>query len=245
MTNVPTNPTTPGDSVPNLDELLGAYALDAVDGDERFSVEHYLASNHDARREVDELRETAAMLALAPVDHEVAPPELWTRISGAIASADAEPNVVDLATMRARRRSVPLRVAAPVAAAAAALIAVLGIQATQREYGNELASDYDDAASGGSVVDLVGSQRASVALVDGRGVLRTTELAELDEGQVYQAWAVYTDGGAPISIGVFGSATDYTAFDYGDGLAAVAITVEDAPGVVTSTQEAVAVAALT
>ena len=34
-----------------------------------------------ARDEVDELRESAASLALAPVDDTTAPPELWERIS--------------------------------------------------------------------------------------------------------------------------------------------------------------------
>lgn len=235
--NIPANP--PAD----LDDLLGAYALDALDRDERARVDAYLTANPAARREVDELRETAAMLALAPVDHEAAPPELWDRINSAIATTD-EP-VDELAVVRARRRSVPLRIVAPVAAAAAALIAVLGVQASQRDYGDQLALDFGDAARDGAVVDLVGDERASVALAGGRGVLRTTDLGQLDAGHVYQAWAVYEGGDAPISIAVFDAETDYTAFDYGPDLAAVAITVEAAPGVVTSTQDPVAAGAVT
>ena len=50
-----------------LDELLGAYTLDAVDGDEREQVEAWIARTPDARRDVDELRETASLLTyIAP-----------------------------------------------------------------------------------------------------------------------------------------------------------------------------------
>ena len=55
----------PMDSDPELDSLLGAYALDALDTGERARVEEYLAHNRRARDEVDELRESAAALALA------------------------------------------------------------------------------------------------------------------------------------------------------------------------------------
>ena len=40
-------------------ELLGAYALDAVDGDERAEVERWLATNPELRAEVEQHREVA------------------------------------------------------------------------------------------------------------------------------------------------------------------------------------------
>src|ERR1700737_5388485 len=46
-----------------LEELLGAYALDAVDDDEREQVEAYLARTPEARSLAAEYRETAALLA--------------------------------------------------------------------------------------------------------------------------------------------------------------------------------------
>src|SRR5262249_56311502 len=46
-----------------LDELLAAYALDAVDGDECAQVEAWIARTPRARRDVDELRETASLLS--------------------------------------------------------------------------------------------------------------------------------------------------------------------------------------
>ena len=65
-----------------LHELLGAYALDAVDADEREQVEAYLARTPSAVAEVSALQETAALLA--HVGRE-APDGLWSRIEGALA----------------------------------------------------------------------------------------------------------------------------------------------------------------
>ena len=61
-----------------LDELLGAYALDAVDEDERRAVEAYLVVNPRARAEVAEHREVASLLAWSGA---AAPDGLWDRIA--------------------------------------------------------------------------------------------------------------------------------------------------------------------
>jgi hypothetical protein len=60
-----------------LQELLGAYALDAVDDDERAQIEAWLARSANARRDADELRETASLLAQSDDD---VPADLWARI---------------------------------------------------------------------------------------------------------------------------------------------------------------------
>ena len=58
-----TTPSNPAE----LDALLGAYVLDALEADERAQVEQYLEQDDPrARAEVDELRETVAALAAAP-----------------------------------------------------------------------------------------------------------------------------------------------------------------------------------
>ena len=49
-------------SLAELHELLAAYALDAVDPDERAQIEAWLERAPTARREVDELIETASLL---------------------------------------------------------------------------------------------------------------------------------------------------------------------------------------
>ena len=96
-------------TIPSSTRCSGAYALDALDPDERARVDAYLAGNRRPRDEVDELRESAASLALAPVDDVELPPGLWDRIS---ASIDEEP-------ARVRLRSRPTPTTAHGAAAAA------------------------------------------------------------------------------------------------------------------------------
>ena len=71
----------------DMDDLLGAYALDAVDDDERRAVEDYLAANPRARAEVQEHREVATMLAWSGMD---APEGLWDRIVGSLDALAAE-----------------------------------------------------------------------------------------------------------------------------------------------------------
>ena len=70
----------------DIEELLGAYALDAVDDDERRLVEAYLATNPRARAEVDQHREVATLLAFGGAD---APEGLWDRIAAVARRAGA------------------------------------------------------------------------------------------------------------------------------------------------------------
>jgi anti-sigma-K factor RskA len=72
-------------------ELLGAYALDAVDGAELTEVEEHLATCPRCRAELDGLREAAGALGNSV---EPPPEELWSRISdglGGHSGEDEEP----------------------------------------------------------------------------------------------------------------------------------------------------------
>ena len=62
-------------------ELLGAYALDAVDEDEREAVERHLDDCQPCRAEVKDHREVAAMMAAG---WSPAPEGVWDRIAGAL-----------------------------------------------------------------------------------------------------------------------------------------------------------------
>jgi anti-sigma factor RsiW len=62
-------------------DLLGAYALDAVDGSERDAIERHLQDCVQCRREVAEHREVASMLASGWLP---APEGVWDRIAGAL-----------------------------------------------------------------------------------------------------------------------------------------------------------------
>lgn len=85
-----------------LDLLLGAYALDALDDDERAAVDEWLARSPNARREADELCETASLLAQSA---EEPPGDLWARIEGRLGDPGdprdpGDPGVGDVPPLR-------------------------------------------------------------------------------------------------------------------------------------------------
>ena len=108
---------TPDD---HLDELLGAYALDAVDDLDRRRVEAYLAEHPEARAEVWQMRQAASMLAHAG---NPAPEGVWDRIADTLEERPPRLDrpAAELPSRRRRRR--PL---AALLAAAAVLIAAAG-----------------------------------------------------------------------------------------------------------------------
>jgi anti-sigma-K factor RskA len=235
-------PPGPGRPAPErdaeLDSLLGAYALDALEPPERDRVERYVERTPAARAEVDELRETAAALALAPVDDTTAPPELWRRIADELRDELGD----ELAPRRARRRGV---VAAVAAAAAVAVAVAVGVTlADGSEPGPDgLVAAFDEAVDeGASVVALRrdGAAVARVALLDdGTGYLRDDGLPRLADDETYQLWAVVGGAAEPrvISAGVLGPDPDAAAFTVAGDVAAFVLTVEEAPGVARSDRQ--------
>ena len=115
-----------------LRELTGAYALDAVEPDERELVELHLMECPRCRAEVAEFREVAAFLAH---NGYIAPEGLWDRISGAL---EETPPPLDLAPVvpLPARRSTGMRIAAAVAAAAAVMAVFFGVKVVDQ--GNQL-----------------------------------------------------------------------------------------------------------
>lgn len=95
-----------------LESLLGAYALDAVDADERAEIDEYLARSPRARGEVDEHRAVAMALGNSAGP---APSHVWATITGSIDAA-AIVNVpstleapIDLDAQRDNPRRKPIR----------------------------------------------------------------------------------------------------------------------------------------
>ena len=231
-------------------ELLGAYALDAVDPDEAEAIELHLRDCARCRAEVADHRETAAMLAHAGAD---APPDLWDRIAGVLEPpADVVPLPPSLGFASRRnepraRRPVWL---APVAAAAAIVIAVLGLQVRDlRQRMDELpASASAELASAAADPDAVllhldGGDGTSVPVVvnGDRAWLDAANLPDAGSGRTYQLWGAA--GEDLVSVAVLGRDPGVVSFDV-DGYAALAITEEDAPGVVRSEQEPVVIGEL-
>ena len=108
-----------------MDELLGAYALDAVDADEREQIEQYLEQNPRARAEVTEHREVAAMMSLVGGQ---APDGVWDRIADEIATdAAAQGPVPQLRLVPVDEKPKRTWWGVALGSVAAAAIAVLGL----------------------------------------------------------------------------------------------------------------------
>jgi anti-sigma factor RsiW len=242
-----------------LQELLGAYALDAVDDDERVEVERFLSEDPRARAEVSEFRELAALLDNTGGD---APVGVWDRISGALhgdVPALAPVRVPEQLDDARRRRSRALRIAAAVAAVAAAAALVLGIKVAQQSdridtlnratRGTEALQRAYDAArrdSAAKTVVLTGAGGAAaprvVLLPDGNGYFAGSGLPALPQTQTYQLWALVGDPADPaaISAGVLGPAPRLAAFKYDGRVIGFALTSEQDPGVISSRNQPLA-----
>lgn len=240
-------------------DLLGAYALDAVDPDEAAAVEAHLAVCPRCAAEVADHREVAAMLAHTGAP---APEGLWTRISASLEEAPPEMDiplvvpdrarggVVDLGEQRARRRPQWM----PGAAVAAALVVVALIAGVvMSEDGDR--GDRTEQIAAPALEDVArrvmndpdatrvvltsseGDLEAPAAIdVDGSGYLMGGTLPALDEAQTYQLWGIRGD--LVVSLGVLGSSPGVVAFRADPGVEALAITQEVAGGVVSSANPA-------
>jgi len=243
-----------------LDSLLGAYALDALDDADRARVDAYLAANPAARAEVDDMRETAASLALLPSVATDAPPALWANIAQVIAedqerdaatTAAAAP--ADELAARRSRRSPATWVGLVAAAAAAVVIVVLGAQVASLHGRDKIgpsamAAAFDQAKRkpGAREVGLQSTSGATLARVvllpDGAGFLEGDALARLPHDKTYQLWAVTGTEKDPtvVSAGVLGPNPSALGFHASGPVRAFALTVEHAGGVVASQQKPVA-----
>ena len=70
-----------GNDADDLDGLLGAYVLDALDNDERRRVEEYLAHSPAARAEVDRLTDSFDLVVAEDAPEMTPRAELWDRIA--------------------------------------------------------------------------------------------------------------------------------------------------------------------
>lgn len=246
------------DDIYELDELLGAYAIDAVDEYERGRVEDYLRINPRAAAEVQEHREVASMLAFTGMD---APEGVWSRIMEQIdAEAPApgpelakvfelpsgtgdSPTGVDVGTgpsaeptpLRANRVSWMLGAAAAVALVVAG-VAVVGARTSTTDDPIGVAYSAATSAEGSVSADLVaeGSSVSAAGVIDvgGQGFIDGADLPRLDADLTYQLWGVLTDTGDVVSIGILGGDPGLETFTVDGEVSALAITIEQAPGVV-------------
>ncbi len=238
----------------DIDELLGAYALDAVDDDERARVEDYLAVNPKAAEEVRQHREVATMLAFTGMD---APEGVWSKIENEIEAAAPEPGP-ELAKVFALERTEPAAAQAIVAppsqspsrrtpmwllgAAAALALVVAGavvVAGTRTGTGGDpladaLAAAEADRDSIRTELVTEGSDAVAVGVIDqdGHGYLDASALPQLEADQTYQLWGVIAENGDVVSLGILGSNPELETFSVDSVVAALAVTIEQAPGVI-------------
>jgi anti-sigma-K factor RskA len=210
-------------------ELLGAFAIDAVEPGEAVTIQDHLAGCVRCRDEVAQLQQAAAMLG----NHGAkAPAEVWDSISTRIVrpvdpSPAAPPLEAAAGTSErlihaSRKYSIGLRVAAALAAAAAvAAIAVLGVEVGRlnhrlSEVAATASSDHLSAAARAALLDpqarrvvLTGSggARQDLAVLvsepSGATFLFNNLLVALTGNRTYQLWQI--TGGRAVSLGLLGA----------------------------------------
>lgn len=238
-------------------ELLGAFALDAVDAAERAEIEAHLPSCPRCSAEVSEHREVAAALANSGGS---APEGVWDRL---VASLEEQPPAfrlptapsrpIDLAERRDRATGPAPSVRRPWLAAAAAVLVVVGVAVggwrigADRNAGSPVvAADSIETVAFEVLTDQEaqrlmmkspdGNTQATVAIArDGSGFVFADSLPRLGHDRTYQLWGIGPSG--VISLGVLGASPGVVAFHVDPGLETLAITSEVAGGVPASTND--------
>lgn len=227
--------------------LVGAYAVDALDTEERERFEAHLAQCADCRDEVASLQEAAALLGPDTVEP---PASVRASVLDGIdairplppISPEAAPTQPDdLAGRRARRRarrSIAQRLTRTPLLVAAAVVLLLAIgTALVRPWADETtppdlsAIDRVLAAADATSVEKEfpdGSlARVTVSRSEGRAVIQTEDMALAPEGKVYELW-LQTPEGAMVPAGLMPDEPDNEVLLDGDAseAKAVGITVE-------------------
>jgi hypothetical protein len=224
-----------------IQEFLGAYALDAVVGEEAEAIELHLRECPRCRAAVTEFRETASLLALG---HAPAPVSAWDAIVAQ--TEDSEPRELRLPAVTSLGQRRWRRLQVGVASVAAALLAALGLQAVHqgreiRQMRATLANKTILAAAlaaqghpGARRTELRTSTGTLLARAvvepDGTGFLWGDGLPRLPTSRSYQLWAVV--GTEKISVGVLGGRPGVVPFRLAGDVTALAVTDEAAGGVV-------------
>src|SRR4051812_29684961 len=213
-------------------ELLGAYALNALDADERARVDELLLTDPSARAELHELEQGAAWLGHASLRP---PSSAWDAISAEIEQ--------DLAADRAAG-GVPLRRSLSrsrrwLAAAAVALVVALGagavVTAVSRSSGPEsVTSKYaaarrDPAARTVALRTTDGAAAArAVVLPDRTAYMHGGDLPSASADRDFQLWAITPDG--PVSAAVMHDPGGVHRVRVAPGATSLAVTEEPRGG---------------
>lgn len=230
----------------DIHALSGAYAVDALEPDERMLFEQHLATCADCRAEVASLREAASLLA--ETSEVPPPPGLRDKLLAEIATVRPLPPEVSGPERTDIGTTVPLaprrRRLRPALAAAAAVAALIGggvVVATQPWQDDSGSQTQLTAAE--RVLNAPDAQRvtqefpggASATVVrsksEGRAVIVTSKMPAAPNGKVYELW-LQDAAGSMVPAGLMPPKSDQTVLLDGDasGARAVGITVEPEGG---------------
>jgi anti-sigma-K factor RskA len=190
----------------DLHELAAAYALDALDAEQRVLFEGHLDTCDACRRHVDEA--WAALAELGDLGPVPPPPAMRPAVMERIAATPQESPGTDRAAVHpipdlppeavpADRR--PARWAAAVAIAAAAVIGALLLVDTGTDVEDVLAAP--DAVTVPVESEVVPEGALVFSPELGRGVFTAGSLPAVDEDETYQLWLI--EGETPAPAGVF------------------------------------------
>ncbi len=239
-------------------ELLGAYALDAVDGDEAAEVAAHVIDCPRCAAELAQHYEVAAVLANAGSDASV---ELWDKIAARLDPPGEPPpaaRVLDAALADAlprrltqRQRRARWSVTAAIGSIAAAVIVLLALQVghLDNQVGHPTVSSAVQAAlenPEARTVALADPARPGITVAEvvvlpsGSGYVIHDQLQALGSDQTYQLWGV--EEGRTVSLGLLGSHPTEVPFSQGTdaSISAYAVTAEQAGGAVKPTHSPVA-----
>jgi hypothetical protein len=251
-----------------ITELLGAFALDAVEPDEALAVAQHLTGCPRCREEVAQHHQVAGVLASSGGE---ASPAVWDGIAARLVDSRSSPGPTRLPpftprsiegpgrpTIGAARSRLGRRLAALAAAAAVAAIAILGVEIGRLDH------RLNQVAAATATQNLTGAARTAlldpqsrrvvlshrspgspvlaevVTLNSGAAYLFDRGLPALPAGQTYQLWNI--TGNRAVSLGLLGTDPGTVAFTVAPAasVGTLALTVEPAQGSVAPTLPAVA-----
>lgn len=225
-----------------FDELMEAYALNALPDDERREFEEYLSAHPERKAEVDELTNLAGLLALSPAEQEPSPAlrrNLMAVVEGEARESRAARRRRDRrsALVRAREFLSPSRLA--LGAAALLMIGLFSWNLLLMDRMDELRGEVaevrreDPSPNDPQMVALEGSgpmrgARVELVRLEGeRAVLVAEELPPIAEGETLQIWVIKDDVPKPAGLFEPGDEIVSTPVEQSlEGADTVAITVE-------------------